>query len=348
MLRLLCAIIVALFSGFRSQGGLMLENLALRQQLSTVLQKRRPRIGPVDRAFWVLLRRVWARWSDAVIIVKPDTVVGWHRAGFALFWRWRSRRARRAGRPPIAREIRDLVRRMARENGWGATRIHGELQKLGVDVSERTVSRYLRRDRRRPEHRQSWLTFLRNHREVIVAMDFFTVPTVSFRVLYVWFAIRHARREVVHWAVTEYPTSAWVVQQLREAFPYDDAGRARYLVFDRDSTFSAEVVSAAKAMGMKPKRTSYQSPWQNGVAERVVGTVRREILDQVIVGDEAHLRRLLGEYLAYYHEDRTHLGIAKDAPAGREEERRPTGPAVVHGHRRVGGLHHRYCWRSAA
>ena len=148
--------------------------------------------------------------------------------------------------------------------------------------------------------------------------------------------------------MTENPTSAWVVQQLREAFPYDDDGRARYLVFDRDSTFSPEVVSAAKAMGMKPKRTSYQSPWQNGVAERVVGTVRREVLDQVIVGDEAHLRRLLGEYLAYYHEDRTHFGIAKDAPAGREEERRPAGLAVLHAGRRVGGLHHRYCWRAVA
>jgi len=182
MIRLLWAIIAALFSGFRSQSGLMIENLALRQQLSTVLQKRRPRIGPVDRAFWVVLRRVWARWSDAVVIVKPETVIGWHRAGFALYWRWLSRRGRSPGRAAVGREVRDLVRRMARENGWGAPRIHGELVKLGLEVSERTVSRYLRRLGRSPERRQSWFTFLRNHREVIVAMDFFTVPTLTFRV----------------------------------------------------------------------------------------------------------------------------------------------------------------------
>jgi len=194
MIRLLWATIAALSSGFRSRRDLMLENLALRQQLSTVLQKRRPRIGPVDRVFWVVLRRVWARWSDAVAIVKPETVVGWHRVGFALYWRWLSKRKGSPGRAGVGREVQELVRRMARENGWGAPRIHGELLKLGFRVSERTVSRHLRRYRCPPERRQSWLTFLRNHREVIVAMDFFTVPTATFRVLYVWFAIKHSRR----------------------------------------------------------------------------------------------------------------------------------------------------------
>jgi len=179
MFRLLWAIIGALFSGFRSQGGLMIENLALRQQLSTVLQKRRPRIGMVDRAFWVVLRRVWARWSDAVVIVRPETVIGWHCAGFALHWRWLSRRRRSSGRAGVGREVRHLVRRMASENGWGAPRIHGELLKLGFRISERTVSRYMRRLGRSPERRQRWLTFLRKHREAIVAMDFFTVPVVS-------------------------------------------------------------------------------------------------------------------------------------------------------------------------
>ena len=349
MFRLLWVILRMLPHLFAARADVLLEVLALRQQLASVGKRRRPTIRFADRLFWVLLRRTWSRWSEVLLIVKPDTVVGWHRAGFALFWRWRSRRALRAGRPPTTREVQDLVRRMARENSWRAIRIHGELQKLGFDVSERTVSRYLRRGRRRPENRQSWLTFLRNHREVIVAMDFFTVPTVSFRVFYVWFAIRHARREVAHWAVTENPTSAWVLQQLREAFPYEEAcSRAKYLVFDRDSTFSAEVVSAAKSMGLKPKRTSYESPWQNGVAERFVGSVRRELLDHVIVLHDRHLRRLLAEYGAYYHEDRTHLGVGKDAPAGREEERRPAGLAVLHARRRVGGLHHRYCWRAAA
>src|SRR6266516_1281584 len=210
MLRLLTVSIAALFSGLRSRRELILENLALRQQLATVLQKRRPRIGPADRAFWVTLRRLWSRWADAVVIVKPETVIGWHRAGFALYWTWLSKRGTSPGRPAVGRHLRDLVRRMASENGWGAPRIHGELMKLGFKVSERTVSRYMRRHRRSPERRQSWLTFLRNHREVIVAMDFFTVPTATFRVLYGWFAIRHSRREVVHCSVTESPTAPWV------------------------------------------------------------------------------------------------------------------------------------------
>ncbi len=238
---------------------------------------------------------------------------------------------------------------MANENGWGAPRIHGELVKLGFRVSERTVSRYMRQHRRRPERRQNWLTFLRNHREVIVAMDFFVVPTATFRLLYVWFAIRHSRREIVHWCVTESPTAPWVVQQLREAFPFDEAGRgSRYLVFDRDTIFSSEVVAAVASMAIEPTRTSYQSPWQNGVAERFVGTVRRELLDHAIVLDDRHLRRLLNEYLAYYHEDRTHLGVDKDAPLARGVEPRPNGAAAVHARPRVGGLHHRYSWGAAA
>ena len=349
MVRLLTAFVAALLSGLRSRRELMLENLALRQQLATVLQKRRPRIGPADRAFWVVLRRLWSRWADAVVIVKPETVIGWHRAGFALYWKWLSRKGRSPGRPPLAREVGDLARRMARENGWGATRIHGELVKLGFRVSERSVSRFLRQRGRWPERRQSWLTFLRNHREVIVAMDLFTVPTATFRLLYVWFAIRHSRREIVHWAVTETPSAPWVVQQLREAFPFDEAARgSRYLVFDRDAIFSAAVVAAVTSMPLEPTRTSYQSPWQNGVAERFVGTVRRELLDHAIVLDDRHLRRLLGEYLAYYHQDRTHLGIGKDAPLARPVEPRPAGAAAVCARPRVGGLHHRYSWGVAA
>jgi putative transposase len=238
---------------------------------------------------------------------------------------------------------------MASENGWGAPRIHGELLKLGLNVSERTVSRYMRQHRRWPERRQSWLTFLRNHREVIVAMDFFVVPTATFRLLYVWFAFRHSRREVVHWSVTESPTAPWVAQQLREAFPFDEPGRSsRYLVFDRDTIFSAEVVATVASMSIEPTRTSYQSPWQNGVAERFVGTIRRELLGHAIVLDDWHLRRLLGEYLSYYHQDRTHLGVAKDAPLVRPVESRPEAAGAVNALPRVGGLYHRYSWRAAA
>jgi putative transposase len=204
--------------------------------------------------------------------------------------------------------------------------MHGELLKLGFMVSERTVSRYMRSHGRSPERRQSWLTFLRNHREVIVAMDFFTVSTATFRVLYVWFAIGHSRREIVHWSVTESPTAPCVVQQLREAFPFDETGHGvQYLLLDRDSTFSAEVVTAATSMALKPVRTSYQSPWQNGAAERFVGTVRRDLLDHAIVLGDEHLRRLLSEYLEYYHADRTHLGVDKDAPVARPVRLRPAG-----------------------
>jgi len=226
----------------------------------------------------------------------------------------------------LGRQVQDLVRRMANENGWGAPRIHGELVKLGFRVSERTVSRYMRQHRRRPERRQNWLTFLRNHREVIVAMDFFVVPTATFRLLYVWFAIRHSRREIVHWCVTESPTAPWVVQQLREAFPFDEAGRgSRYLVFDRDTIFSSEVVAAVASMAIEPTRTSYQSPWQNGVAERFVGTVRRELLNHAIVLDDRHLRRLLNEYLGLLprgpHASRRRQGRAAGSRRGTAPQR---------------------------
>jgi transposase InsO family protein len=218
------------------------------------------------------------------VFVKPETVVRWHRAGFRLYWNWRSRGGRR-GRPRAAAEVRALVRRLATENPtWGAPRVHGELRMLGVEVSERTVSRLMPRRAPKPEVVQRWMAFLRNHRDAIAAMDFFVVPTVTFRVLYVWFVIEHGRRRIVHFHVTDQPDAAWVVQQLREAFPFDTA--PRHLVFDRDGTFSAHVVSTVKSFGTKPTRTSPRSPWQNGVAERWIGSVRRELLDHVVVFDD--------------------------------------------------------------
>ena len=235
---------------------------------------------------------------------------------------------------------------MATENHWRAPRIHGELLRLGVDVSERTVSRYLRALPSRPERRHNWRTFLKNHREVIAAMDFFTVPTATFRTLYVLFVIGHGRRDIAHWNITEHPSAHWVSQQLREAFPFDSG--SRYLVFDRDTIFSAEVVRVVRCMSIEPTRTSYRSPWQNGVAERFVGTVRRELLDHLIVLDDRHLRRVLGEYIGYYLTDRTHLGLEKDAPMVRLVEPRPAGATGVDAGPRAGGLHHRYSWRAAA
>ena len=235
---------------------------------------------------------------------------------------------------------------MASENSWGAPRIHGELLRLGFEVSERSVSRCLRSMWRPPRPGQSWRTFLRNHRDGIAAMDLFTVPTATFRVLYVLFVIRHGRRDIPRWGVTPNPTAAWVVQQLREAFPFESA--PRHLIFDRDAIFAPAVVATLRAMGIEPTRTSYQSPWQNGVAERFVATVRRELLDYVIVLGEGHLRQLLGRFLDYYQVDRTHLGLEKDSPFGRPVEPRPSASATVVSLPRVGGLHRRYAWRQAA
>ena len=229
---------------------------------------------------------------------------------------------------------------------WGAPKIHGELLKLGFVLSERSVSRYLRAVQRRGDPGKRWLTFLRNHREAIVALDFFTVRTVSFRVLYCLFVIEHARRRILHFHVTSQPASAWVVQQLREAFP--DSTPYRYVILDRDTKFDAEVLNVLRSIGLKPKRTSRESPWQNGVAERWVGSCRRELLDYVIPLNERHLRRLIRDYVRYYHLDRTHDGLGKDTPDRRPIENNPGNGAKVISLPRVGGLHHRYGWQQAA
>ena len=297
-----------------TRGDTALEVLALRQQVAVLKRKRpRPPLNSFDRLFWTILRRIWSRWTDVLVIVKPDTVVGWHRTGFRWYWRWRS--CSRQGRPKITDEVRGLIRRLAEENpNWGAPKIHGELGKLGFVVSERSVARYLRRIRRRGDPGKRWLAFLQNHREVIVAFDFFTVPTVTFKLLSCFFVIEHARRQILHFNITLRPTAEWVVQQLREAFP--EAGPYRYVILDRDSRFGAEVITFLQATGLTPKRTSVHAPWQNGIAERWVGSYRREILDRVIALNEPHLRRLIRDYVSYYHQDRMHDSLEKDTPNG--------------------------------
>src|ERR1700730_9826204 len=289
---------------FLSRHDTALEILALRQQVAVLKRQRpRPRLNPWGRWFWATLRQIWSRWAEVPVIVKPETVVGWHRAVFRLFWRWRSRA--RGGRPKTSAEIRALIRRLAEENPtWGAPKVHGELQKLGLVVSERSVARYLRCVRHRGDPGKSWLTFLANHREVIVAFDFFTLPTVTFQLLYCFFVIALERRKILHFNVTQHPTTEWVVQQLREAFP--EAGPYRYVILDRDAKFDATVISFLKATGLKPKRTSSQSPWQNGTAKRWVGSGCREILDHVTALDERHLLRLVPDYVSYHQEDRIH------------------------------------------
>jgi transposase InsO family protein len=297
----------------------------------------------VDRAFWVFLSQFWSGWKETLVIVQPDTVVRWHREGFRLYWRSISKRG--PGRPPIPLEVQALIRRFATENNWRARKIRAELGKLGITVSRATVSRYLPKRNPDRDQRQRWRTFLRNHRHGIAAMGFLVVPTVRFRLLYAWFVISHGRREITQFGVTAHPTSHWVVQQLREAFPNETA--PRFLIYDNDSIFSDRVTEMIGQIGIEPRRTAFRSPWQNGIAERWVGSARRELLDHVIVLNERHLQRLLREYVEYYNDDRVHTEL-QDSPMGRPTEHRTAPEAQIVGLLRVGGLHHRYEWREAA
>src|ERR1019366_4762230 len=304
MFDLFCLWFGAALRSVRNRQNLLLENLALRQQL-VVLKRRhpKPKLGVLDKLFWVAALQFWSQWKQSLFLVMPETVVRWHREGFRRYWtKLCQPRNPVGGGKRISKEIRDLIFQMVVENPtWGAPRVHGEILMLGFDVSERTISRWMRRAPRSPEPAKRWLIFLRNHREAIAAMDFFTVPTVTFRLLYCFFVISHDRRQILHFNVTRHPTSTWVIQQLREAFPF--VAGPRFLIFDRDSKFSVEVAAAVRSLEMKPVRTSIESPWQNGVAERWVESWRHDLLDHVIPLNEAHLKRLLAAYVAYYHED---------------------------------------------
>jgi transposase InsO family protein len=285
------------------------------------------------------LSRVWSDWRTALVIVQPETVIAWHRQGVRWFWRWKSRR-RRIGRPTVPAEIRTLIRTMSEGNPlWGAPRIHGELLKLGIDVSQATVAKYIRRRPKPPS--QTWRTFLANHIHQLAAADLFVVPTATCRLLFVLVILAHERRRVVHVAVTDHPTAGWTAQQLREAFPWNEM--PRYLIRDRDSSFHAWATTAA-AMDIREVVTAARSPWQNAYAERLIGSIRRECLDHVIVWNERGLQRVLQAYVAYYQRSRTHLSLDKDSPVPRETA--PSEGRVV-AIPQVGGLHHRYERRAA-
>jgi transposase InsO family protein len=335
------SLLLTILVSLRGRAALQLEILALRHQLH-VLNRSRPqrlRLTLADRMLWVWLLRVWYGWRTAVVIVKPETIVAWHRHGFRLFWTWKSRR--RLGRPSVPLDARQLIRTMAKANPlWGAPRIHGEILKLGIEVSQATVAKYMPRNRRPPS--QTWRTFLTNHVGQITAADFFVVPTVTCRLLFVLVILAHQRRRVVHVAVTAHPTAAWTAQQLREAFPGDEV--PRYLIRDRDHAF-AEVGPTATGMGIHEVLTAPRSTWQNAYAERVIGSIRRECLDHVIVVNEIGLSRILTQYLVYYHESRTHLSLAKDTPQPRLVA--PPTHGLVVAIPQVGGLHHRYDHRAA-
>src|ERR1700704_5450052 len=335
MMSVLVSLLLTLPGWARSRGALQLEMLALRHQLQ-VLQRARPprlRLTPADRLLWVWLLRVWTDWRTALVIVKPETVITWHRRGFRLFWTWKGRR--RIGRPTVPSDVRALIRTMSQANPlWGAPRIHGELLKLGIDVCQATAAKYMVRPRRPPS--QTWRTFLANHIGQVMAADFFVVPTATGRLLFVLVILAHARRRIVRVAVTEHPTAAWTSQQRREAFPWDQA--PRYLLRDRDHAFHAWA-NTATAMDIQEVLTAPRSPWQNAYVERFIGSARRECLDHVIVFNATGLQRLMKLYCAYYEQSRTHVSLNKDAPIPRPVAA-PDGRVVAIP--QVGGLHHRY------
>ncbi|NMC71959.1 MAG: transposase family protein [Myxococcales bacterium] len=331
-----------LASPFRSNLDLEIEVLALRQQLA-VYQRSipRPRLRLRDRLFWCWLSRLWSRWKDAIVIVKPSTVIAWRRRKFRELWAKLSAR-RGPGRPPVPKEIRDLIRQMSSANVcWGSPRIRSELKMLGIVVAKSTVERYMIK---RPKPASpTWRAFLANHVNCLASIDFFTVPTVRNRVLYVLVVLAHLRRRIVHFAITEHPTAAWTARQATEAFPWDTA--PRYMIRDRDSIYGDIFRGRVKSMGIKEVLIAPRSPWQSPFVERLVGSVRRDCLDHVVVLGERHLRHVLTSYFAYYHEARCHMALDGDAPEHREVQPPEMGKVIEIPE--VNGLHHRYVRRAA-
>ncbi len=332
MLKLIWWAVIGLF---RSKVSLEAEILTLRHQLN-VLRRKSPKwlaFSNFDRLVFAGLYRIAPRMVNALVIIEPKTVIRWHRAGFRLFWRWKSRC--RGGRPKVALEIRQLIRAMSLANPlWGAPRIHGELLKLGIDVGQTSVAKYMARHRRPPS--QGWKTFLRNHADGIASMDLFVVPTLSFRLLYGLLILSHGRRQILRLGVTAHPSAEWMARQLTEACGWE--WTPKYIVRDRDSVYGEIFTRRLRAMGIRDRPTAPQSPWQNGHTERLIGSIRQECLDHVVVFGERHLRHVLLSYMHYYNSARTHLSLNKDAPL----------PRVVQAVGRIlptpilGGLHHHY------
>src|SRR3954452_13902028 len=320
---------------FRSRTSLRAENLALRHQLNVLHRSspKRPVFSDFDRLIFICLYRMAPRILDALTVVEPDTVLRWHRAGFRLFWRWKSRRG--VGRPKVPLEVRQLIREMSLANPfWGAPRIHGELLKLGIDVGQTSVAKYMARRRRPPS--QGWRTFLLNHADGIASIDLFVVPTISFKLLYGLLILRHDRRRILWVGITTSPTSEWIARQVSEACGWEPV--PDYLVRDRDRVYGKAFTRRIRAMGIRDRPKAPRSPWQNGHAERLIGSIRRECVDHVIVFGEQHLRRLLRSYQQYYNGTRTHLSLDKDSPVPRAVHATGTIlPLPI-----LGGLHHHY------
>ena len=325
MITILSALVSLLSFRVRSRASLELELVALRHQV-TVLRRQRPgqlRLFSTDRLLWVWLYRVWPQVLNAMVLVKPATVVQWHRKGFRLYWRWRSRRL---GRPQMSTEIRDLIRRMSLANPlWGAPRIHGELLKLGIEVSQATVGRYLPWRPKVPS--PTWRSFLHNHLTDIAAIDMFVVATATFRLLYALIVLGHDRRRIIHFEVTQNPTQVWLSRQMTEAFPWDTA--PRYLLRDRDASYGPAFRDRVRVMGIKEVVTAPRSPWQNPYVERLIGSIRRECLDHIIIFNEHHLRDVLSTYFQYHHRTRTHLSLNKDCPQPRRIQPPSAGKIIA-------------------
>ena len=322
-----------------SRNQLALENAALRHQVAVLKRSvKRARVEDSDRVFWILMRRFLKDWKGVLVFVQPDTVVRWHRTGWRYYWRRKSK-PRKVGRPPISFKLIHLIRKMSKENPlWGAPHIHDELALLGHDVAESTIAKYMVRHPD-PERRQSWRTFLQNHLRVSAACDFFTVPTLTFKTLYCFVVLAHDRRRILHVAVTQHPTEAWTIRQLVEAFPGDGL-EPRFLLRDRDAIYGSAFRDQLKAMGIKDVASAPKSPWQNPFVERVIGSIRRECTDHVIVLGERHLRRVLTSYFGYHHRSRTHLSLEKDPPETRNVEQPENGE--IRAVPQIGGLHRRY------
>jgi transposase InsO family protein len=336
MLAILFALGMTVADLVKSRARLEAEILLLRHQLNLALRNAPPRVRlqGSDRIFMVWMVCLWPSLLDVVRVVRPETVLRWHRAGFRIYWRWKSRK--RVGRPRIGRGLRDLVRRMSEENPlWGASRIHGEVLMLGFEVAQSTVSRYMKRGR--PPPSQSWKTFLCNHAHAIAAIDLCIVPTVTFERLFAFLVVGHDRRQLLRIIeVTKHPTAEWLARQMTEALPW--ASAPAYLVRDNDGAYGQVFRARVSAMGIRDRPISPGSPWQNGIAERLIGTLRRECLDHVVVFDERHLRCVLFAYANYYNQTRPHRSLQKDAPLRRAIQR--IGEVAVMPI--LGGLHHQY------
>jgi transposase InsO family protein len=336
MIAFLILVLHVLVSLFKTQARLEAEIIMLRHQLNVLRRSvpSKPKLVPSDRLFLVWLYRLFPSALNAIAIVQPETIMRWHRAGFRLYWRWKSRS--RGGRPKVPTEIRRLIREMSLANRlWGAPRIHGELLKLGIEVAQSTVAKYMAKSGRGGS--QTWKTFLHNHSADVGAMDFLILPTVGFKLLFVLVILRHERRRLISLSVTAHPTADWIARQITDAFPWDET--PDNMIRDRDASYGQAVTRRLTAIGIRDHPIAPRSPWQNGHAERLIGSIRRECLDHIVVFGEGHLRRILATYTGYYNELRTHLSLDKDSPNRR--------PVQWHGHliaqSILGGLHHQYC-----